>query len=61
VKNKNKILILFAILLTFAGFFGLYFDCSADNSSVMINELMWMGSSVSTADEWIELKNLIPF
>ncbi len=24
---------------------------------VIINELMWMGSSVSTADEWIEFKN----
>ena len=27
------------------------------SQNVVINELMWMGSSVSTADEWIELKN----
>ena len=26
---------------------------------VVINELMWMGSSVSIADEWIELRNLV--
>lgn len=25
---------------------------------IVINELMWMGSSVSTADEWIELRNM---
>ena len=25
--------------------------------SVVINELMWMGSSLSSADEWIELRN----
>lgn len=25
--------------------------------SILLNELMWMGSSVSTADEWIELRN----
>jgi len=25
---------------------------------VIINEIMWMGSSISTADEWIELRNL---
>ncbi|MBU2213295.1 lamin tail domain-containing protein, partial [Patescibacteria group bacterium] len=24
---------------------------------VVINELMWMGSNISTADEWIELAN----
>ncbi|MBU4360730.1 lamin tail domain-containing protein, partial [Patescibacteria group bacterium] len=27
------------------------------SGDVIINELMWMGSSISTADEWIELKN----
>ncbi|MBI4974176.1 lamin tail domain-containing protein [Candidatus Roizmanbacteria bacterium] len=25
---------------------------------IVINELMWMGSSLSTADEWIELRNM---
>ncbi|MCL5409757.1 MAG: lamin tail domain-containing protein [Patescibacteria group bacterium] len=38
-------------------------DNPADNpdqinpGDVVINEIMWMGSSVSTADEWIELRN----
>ncbi|MBI2985090.1 MAG: lamin tail domain-containing protein [Candidatus Kerfeldbacteria bacterium] len=30
----------------------------ADTPPVVINELMWMGSSASSADEWIELRNL---
>lgn len=30
---------------------------SALESSVVINELMWMGSSGSSADEWLELRN----
>lgn len=29
----------------------------ADGPTVVINELQWMGSSVSSADEWIELRN----
>lgn len=28
---------------------------------VVINELMWMGSSLSSADEWIELRNIKSF
>lgn len=28
------------------------------NGSVVINELMWPGSTLSTADEWIELRNM---
>ncbi|MCK5122731.1 MAG: DUF4215 domain-containing protein [Candidatus Pacebacteria bacterium] len=38
--------------------------CETENSSsisvgdVIINELMWMGSSVSSSDEWIELRNM---
>lgn len=28
-----------------------------DTCSVVINELMWMGNSTSTVDEWIELRN----
>ncbi len=31
---------------------------SENQSAVIINELMWMGSSASSSDEWIELKNL---
>ena len=30
----------------------------ADGPTVVINELLWMGSSASSADEWIELRNL---
>ncbi len=30
----------------------------ADGQTIVINELMWMGSSVSSADEWIELRNV---
>ena len=36
-------------------------DVTADvfvESPVVINEIMWMGSTVAAADEWIELKNL---
>lgn len=32
-------------------------ECLADNSHVYISEIMWNGSSTSTADEWIELYN----
>ncbi|MCK5118997.1 MAG: lamin tail domain-containing protein [Candidatus Latescibacteria bacterium] len=31
--------------------------CAAVEGDVVINELMWMGSTVSSADEWIELRN----
>lgn len=30
----------------------------ADPGDVVINEVMWMGSSASTADEWVELRNM---
>jgi len=30
----------------------------AESPTVVINELMWMGSSVSASDEWIELRNM---
>lgn len=30
----------------------------ATESSVVINEIMWMGSVASNADEWVELRNL---
>lgn len=31
---------------------------SVNNADIIINELMWMGSGISTADEWIELRNM---
>jgi len=33
----------------------------ASYGDVVINELMWMGSTSSTADEWIELRNMTGF
>lgn len=36
---------------TFAG-------SGVNNGDLIINELMWMGTSVSTADEWVELRNM---
>ena len=30
---------------------------AAGSMEVVINELMWMGSTVSSSDEWIELRN----
>src|SRR5689334_2378622 len=30
---------------------------AAEMPSVVLNEMMWMGSSTSSSDEWIELKN----
>jgi hypothetical protein len=31
---------------------------TVSQGDVVINEIMWMGSDVSTADEWIELRNM---
>jgi len=33
------------------------FICRAEVGSVVINEVCWMGTSISANDEWIELKN----
>lgn len=41
-------------LLIFLSFYGF---ASADSGDIYINEVMWNGSSVSSADEWIELYN----
>jgi len=46
---------LLLVLLTLAaGSHGVYAAAPGD---VVINELMWMGSTASSADEWIELRN----
>lgn len=47
----------FLLPLFCAGVFGFQAKALAEYQSVIINELMWMGSSISTADEFIELKN----
>ncbi|MEK7079413.1 MAG: lamin tail domain-containing protein [Patescibacteria group bacterium] len=31
---------------------------NVNSGDIIINELMWMGSSISTADEWVELRNM---
>ena len=31
---------------------------AADNQSVVINEIAWMGTTISANNEWIELRNL---
>ena len=48
--------ILTLILLLTRGFF--IPPVSATAPTVVINELMWMGSSQSASDEWLELRNL---
>lgn len=52
-KFLGTILILGLVLLPIP-----LFSTDAEGPIVVINELMWMGSSVSAADEWIELRNL---
>lgn len=42
-------------------FFVLLPKTSAQEKTVVINEIMWMGSSASIADEWIELRNLTDY
>jgi len=53
-----RIFLIIALLLsTLAGSFALS-TVAADGPVVVINELMWMGGSASSADEWIELRNM---
>ena len=57
---KNKLFVL-VLLLIFEGFFvgeNFCFAESFEQKTVVINELMWSGTSKSTADEYIELRNL---
>jgi hypothetical protein len=57
-KNSGKFIAIEAVLILSAGLFLFPKSCMAAYQDVIINELMWTGSSISTADEWIELKNL---
>ena len=56
----KKVFVIWLIILLFSN--GLLNFAKTTKSqtqpSVIINELMWMGSSLSSYDEWIELKNL---
>ncbi len=55
---RGKILRSFLIILIVAGGFFIFGKNSlAASGDIVINEIMWMGSTASTADEWIELKN----
>ncbi|MFH0819440.1 MAG: lamin tail domain-containing protein [bacterium] len=50
--------IFFLILLIFAGFFCFNnVALAVEPLTVVINEIAWMGTATSTADEWIELYN----
>jgi cysteine-rich repeat protein len=61
MHKQNRELFMLALFLgaalLVANFFG---QCAtaANSEDVIINEVAWMGTSVSTGDEWIELKNL---
>lgn len=52
---KKIVLVLAVVALAGTPVFRLHADAPP---GVVINELMWMGSSQSSADEWIELRNM---
>ncbi len=51
----GKILVLLFLL---SGFFCCQKNIRADSEQVVINEIAWMGTEVSSNDEWIELRNM---
>ena len=54
--NLSKIVgIILAAVLIFS--FNPSLPVKADNSPIIINEVNWAGSGLSTSDEWLELKN----
>lgn len=53
---KRLLTIIFLSGLTVFCFYSRVF--SAPNNQIVINELMWTGSKISSSDEWIELENL---
>lgn len=53
---KNKSVLVLAILLSFF-VCQKYISASEENGAILINEIAWMGTLTSSADEWIELKN----
>jgi hypothetical protein len=44
-------------IITFLIVFLFFFLTARAESSVVINELSWMGNAISSNDEWIELRN----
>ena len=54
-KNYKNILLTFILVCSFFGFIS---GVSAeDKTNIFISEVMWQGSGLSTADEWVELYN----
>ena len=56
LRKAEKIILI--LLLTVAGFFYWQKSCWAVGVDVVVNEIAWMGTAISSTDEWIELKNL---
>ncbi|EKD47346.1 MAG: hypothetical protein ACD_66C00105G0001, partial [uncultured bacterium] len=54
---KQKILFLFALLALLCGSIPTPTNASVPHD-VLISELSWAGSSLSAADEWVELANI---
>ena len=56
---KNNMIKLLAILLLTAGGVATYSptDASATSPHIVINEIAWMGTTVSANNEWMELYN----
>ena len=51
--KRPKAKIAFIIIISFL----IGFNSSASESTIIISEIAWMGTTVSSNDEWIELKN----
>ncbi|MFA6198305.1 MAG: lamin tail domain-containing protein [Patescibacteria group bacterium] len=58
MKRVKCSIIIIWLLIGQAGLFVPRIVKADSAPSVVINELMWMGSSASSSDEWIELRNL---
>ena len=58
MKRVKYSILLIGLLIGQAGLFVPRVVKADSTPSVVINELMWMGSSASSSDEWIELRNL---
>ncbi|TSC93030.1 MAG: Uncharacterized protein CEN91_309 [Candidatus Berkelbacteria bacterium Licking1014_85] len=51
-KINNGWIIIYSLLLVLS-----FNYCQAETKSIIINEIAWAGSSISPADEWVELYN----
>jgi len=59
ISFSKKVAVFFVLVFVLG--IGIYFSASkakaASPGDVIINEVMWLGTSSSTEDEWIELRN----